>query len=75
MKDIKSYIIGFLMATCMFLFIGATTSNSGQGKFQALIESNTKYLVDTHTGELWTYDATFGGAWRNLIKPDTFKRY
>jgi hypothetical protein len=28
MKDIKSYIIGFLSAVCLFLFMGQTNSNS-----------------------------------------------
>ena len=27
MKNIKSLIIGFLLATCMFLFMGQTTSD------------------------------------------------
>ena len=27
MKDFKNYIIGFLTATCMFLFMGATTED------------------------------------------------
>ena len=28
MKDIKSMIIGFLLATCLFLFMGATDNDS-----------------------------------------------
>ena len=34
MKDIKSIVIGFLMATCMFLFMGYSTKKE-TGRYQA----------------------------------------
>ena len=34
MKDIKSYIIGFLSAVCLFLFMGQTSNNSWQKSFE-----------------------------------------
>ena len=30
MKDFKNYIIGFLTATCMFLFLGNTQNKSDE---------------------------------------------
>ena len=55
MKDIKSIIIGFLLATCMFLFMGATSNdNENQvGKYQGFTDEYSEYIIDTITGELW----------------------
>ena len=35
MKDFKNYIIGFLTATCMFLFMG-NTQNKSDGHFDKI---------------------------------------
>ena len=63
MKDIKSFLIGFLTCACLFLFMGATTSNItrivGNGKYQ--ISSVYDYaddrvrtrMVDTSTGKTY----------------------
>ena len=56
MKDIKSMIIGFLLATCMFLFIGATKNDRGRsqiGKYQATAYGNFAILINTETGEVY----------------------
>ena len=39
MKDIKSYMIGFLTCTCIFLIMGQTR-NSGEGKFETIYSKN-----------------------------------
>ena len=56
MKDIKSMIIGFLLATCMFLFMGATGSDKNVGKYHTYGDANGgSYLLDTQTGESWKW--------------------
>ncbi len=58
MKDIKTYIIGFLSATCLFLFIGATDSKeeNSLGKYQLSTCTFSDYIfqtiIDTETGEV-----------------------
>ena len=64
MKNIKSLIIGFLLATCMFLFMGATSSNSGPGKYQVSTCTNNfqgfprliETIIDTQTGKVLSRD-------------------
>ena len=36
MKDTKSFIIGFLLATSMFLFFGATTDTLGSSPYKPM---------------------------------------
>ena len=47
MKDFKSMMIGFLLASCMFLMLGATNNNSQIGRYQL----NGSYLLDTTNGD------------------------
>ena len=61
MKDIKSYVIGFLTCTCLFLIMGQT-SGSQNGRYQATsivtgnghIKAQKIYttVIDTRTGEI-----------------------
>ena len=61
MKDRKNLLIGFLLATCLILTIGATNvrdvGNSDNGRYEiSSPSSNNKgydYLLDTQTGEAW----------------------
>ena len=56
MKNIKTFIIGFLSATCLFLFIGATDydrEESQIGKYQAFSDGSYSYMIDTETGKLY----------------------
>ena len=61
MKNIKSMIIGFLLATCMFLFMGATGNDSNDSDFERYQISTTwnnfqsynlvmETIIDTKTG-------------------------
>ena len=58
MKDIKTLMIGFLLATCMFLLMGQGSSKSDIGRFQV----STQYrdmgnwifetIIDSKTGAI-----------------------
>ena len=83
MKDIKSIVIGFLMATCMFLFMGYTSSgNSEVGRYQMLqsdditvggAEIPVIFRLDTKTGDVvWAIhtlkeDIT-AKRWRDVVR-------
>ena len=75
MKDIKSMIIGFLLATCMFLFMGNTSiygvKYDSVGKYQMSSgHINQAYMIDTINGQLFHDD---GGVWKETIKPNSFR--
>jgi len=59
MKDFKSMVIGFLMATCIFLFMGNTSSNemyvttNDNGKYQAYSHNDKNYMINTTNGALY----------------------
>ena len=58
MKDIKSIVIGFLMATCMFLFMGYSTKKE-TGRYQATVvyeECNATGLCDVLVTVIDTQD-------------------
>ena len=44
MKDIRSYIIGFLSAICMFLFLGLTEDNE-DGYFDKIYAKHIEFLL------------------------------
>ena len=67
MKDIKTFLIGFLSCACLFLIMGQTKSDSQIGRYQASsVYANYKTLgisgggtdlvittiIDTRTGEI-----------------------
>ena len=80
MKDIKSVMIGFLLATCMFLFMGQTSSSSQVGRYD--IESTKEDFIivaDTKTGKIVKYGYAlhpmqFQNDWRKRLteKPENF---
>ena len=68
MKDFKSMIIGFLLATCMFLMIAPTKINTQTihtqiGRYQGFADQNDIHLIDTTTGELWEYTSWSPKRW------------
>ena len=77
MKDIKTLMIGFLLATCMFLLMG---QGSSKGKYQGFA-SNKKgggyvvWLIDTTTGQTfvrYTHDANTPSEdyyWKENVSP------
>ena len=62
MKDIKTFIIGFLSCACLFLLIGAADSDDiGRYQFQIYdYNENDKYhkkfMLDTVSGEMYKFD-------------------
>ena len=74
MKDIKTFLIGFLTCTCMFLIMGQTkakpmddikTMLTQNGRYQAFGGGtlNTEYMIDTRTGELFKF--SLKNHWQN----------
>ena len=58
--DIKSLLIGFLLATSVMLSMGAITSKSPNnnteiGKYQGFQGGEKLYMLNTQTGELYVY--------------------
>ena len=54
MKDIKTFLIGFLTCACIFLIMGQTKKKQ-VGRYQAFVGIQSENLVDTVTGEIWYY--------------------
>ena len=76
--DIKSLLIGFLLATSVMLFMGAKeepmemfVTSSDNGRYQGFADKGKLYLVDTTTGQLF-YDKKQRGEkiWQQMIKPN-----
>ena len=59
MKNIKTFIIGFLSATCLFLFISWGEDNE-VGRYQINSSENGLFFVDTKTGKFWKW---LGSQW------------
>ena len=76
MKNIKTFIIGFLSCACLFLLIGAGGGNTN-GRFQSFgwAESNIG-MVDTRTGDLFNWVNSKGTwKWKKRTTPgQLFKR-
>ena len=63
--DVKSMLIGFLLATSVMLFMGATSDN-GNGSYQMTSGGGWDLkMIDTRTGELyWFRDKV----WKRYMK-------
>ena len=81
MKDIKSYVIGFLTCCCLFLIMGQTKADKNvmediktllteNGRYQAFGDGDDIYTLDTRTGEI--YHAIYD---KNYILADYSKMY
>ena len=72
MKDIKTLMIGFLLATCMFLLIGADSNDSQIGRYQMQAALSHLYLLDTKSGEFYYTTIGLGDSrkWRRK-SPET----
>ena len=84
MKDIKSYIIGFLSCACLLLLTGWGQADkaiadaqwkkltSQIGKYQFAVDGTYLYIIDTETGEMWTrWDNN--DYWVRQIEPNEFR--
>ena len=76
MKDIKTFVIGFLTCCCMFLIMGQTENNvmkdiktfiTENGRYQGFkgADSKWEYLIDTRNGAMWYSE---GEVWVQQIK-------
>ena len=78
MKDFKSFLIGFLMCTCMFLFMGQTKVKHSIGKYQVGGNAQHICLIDTETGETYKAELLFKnqgkGHWTRIIDKNQFKK-
>ena len=69
MKDIKSYVIGFLTCACLFLVMGQTDGeeimewnvdgkviieSNENGRYQSFIYKADIFTLDTRTAEMYT---------------------
>ena len=56
MKDIKTFIIGFLTCTCLLLIMGQTKVENQNGRYQAISANKYEsfYLLETGTGAVYT---------------------
>ena len=56
MKDIKTFLIGFLTCVCLFLIMGQSKVNNQNGRYQAISANKYEsfYLLDTGTGAVYT---------------------
>tara|TARA_B100000945_G_scaffold133898_1_gene106925 strand:+ start:358 stop:573 length:216 start_codon:yes stop_codon:yes gene_type:complete len=52
MKDIKSFIIGFLSCACLFLLIGASGNQASDRYHGFASDKHQVYRINTFTGEL-----------------------
>ena len=67
MKDIKTFLIGFLTCVCMFLIMGQTKSNNQIGKYHPIGETR---MIETDTGVVWRWGGTIKGKhlWHRVTK-------
>ena len=56
MKDIKTFVIGFLTCACLFLIMGQTKADNHNGRYQAISANKYEsfYLLDTGSGAIYT---------------------
>tara|TARA_Y100000996_G_C22010438_1_gene432487 strand:- start:114 stop:347 length:234 start_codon:yes stop_codon:yes gene_type:complete len=66
MKNIKTFIIGFLSATCLFLIIGAGIGNEEVGRYQISTTSNN----DPMTGRNYIYSTIIDTKTGNVISAE-----
>ena len=58
MKNIKTFIIGFLSCACLFLIVGATDNDKEIGRYAVTSVTNDKgswfgvTIIDTKSGEI-----------------------
>ena len=54
--DLRSVLLGVLLASCVFLAIGSSSDSTigRSGRYQAVAQANNYvYVLDTHSGRIW----------------------
>tara|TARA_B100002052_G_C15883975_1_gene600713 strand:- start:4191 stop:4430 length:240 start_codon:yes stop_codon:yes gene_type:complete len=73
MKDIKTFIIGFLSCACLFLIVGAGSDDGEVGRYQLqAVEGKPHTLCDTKTGYLYVL---WSDGWRIFEDTKEFSKY
>ena len=82
MKDIKTFVIGFLTCACLFLIMGQTSGNQN-GRYQAIAGNKYEYLflLDTANGKVYnhisnpenTYKKRNSDVWNRIPYVDAFE--
>ncbi len=68
MKDIKSYVIGFLSCACLFLIMGQTDGEKEYGNYQLHQSENQIYILNTNNGDTWKINnAVTAKGWNKTI--------
>ena len=66
MKDIKTFLIGFLTCACLFLIMGLTPAS--KGGYQIAGTNAQLFMVDTNTGNLYILESLYGiGSWKKFV--------
>ena len=60
MKDIKTIMIGFLLATCMILCMGQTMSNTLVGRYEIEVSHSYSLGTDVHEYNYFLFDTKEG---------------
>ena len=84
MKDIKTFLIGFLTCVCLFLIMGQSNVNNQNGRFQAISTNKYEsfYLLNTRTGAVYnhidnpenTYKKRLADVWNRNPHIHTFSK-
>ena len=71
MKDIKTFLIGFLTCACLMLIMGATAYNTGNGKYEMMTSFSGKslYLLETETSEVYVWNGEADRTWHKFLAP------
>ncbi len=72
MKDIKSYVIGFLTCACLFLIMGQTKADNQNGRYQISTTSSVKRGV---AGDyLWIHETIMNTQSGEVISRDSYRQ-
>ena len=70
MKDIKSYIIGFLTCACLFLIMGQSAGSikisDKFGQYQGFASKGEVFLIDTKTADTWIWNSGIE-MWESIV--------
>ena len=72
MNCFKSFITGFILCACFFLFTSGTLQahkpTDQYGKYQSIKSDDNILLLNTYTGEMWQADYKNGHKyWKKVI--------
>ena len=63
--DIKSVLLGLIFGVVTMFAIGAGTSSKEVGRYQISSAAQSAVIVDTKTGQAWSFSPQNAGQFRN----------